>query len=175
MDLLAFIRTVNPTKVRVAKRQRAKDEPRVLESTVGRVVPLLPIARAHASSELKASVGRLFDEGASGDGQDADVQPVALMVPIQHSPDQRVVGASALTYSLEVSNSRVKNMRENTANHVSALCGVFVPLSELLSATTLKGMEGTSGSTPDAAATLSMTLVSASTIPPISTDDYEGR
>nr|GFD52614.1 hypothetical protein [Tanacetum cinerariifolium] len=69
--------------------------------------------------------------------------------------------------------SRVKNMRENTANHVSALCGVFVPLSELLSATTLKGMEGTSGSTPDAAATLSMTLVSASTIPPISTDDYE--
>nr|GEW82672.1 hypothetical protein [Tanacetum cinerariifolium] len=35
------------------------------------------------------------------------------------------------------------------------------------------GMEGTSGSTPDVAATLSTTLVSASTIPPISTNDYE--
>nr|GEW15831.1 hypothetical protein [Tanacetum cinerariifolium] len=96
-----------------------------------------------------------------------------LMVPIHHSPDQRVVGASALTFSLEVSNFRVKKMRENIANHVSALRGVFVPLSEPLSAAALEGMEGTSGSTPDVAATLSTTLVSASTIPPISTDDYE--
>nr|GEW59237.1 hypothetical protein [Tanacetum cinerariifolium] len=92
-----------------------------------------------------------------------------LMVPIHHSPDQRVIGASALTFSLEVSNSRVKKMRENITNHVSALRGVFVPLSDPLSATTL---EGTSGSTPDVA-TLSTTFVSASTIPPISTDDYE--
>nr|GEW40731.1 hypothetical protein [Tanacetum cinerariifolium]GEW43505.1 hypothetical protein [Tanacetum cinerariifolium] len=66
MDLLAFIQTADPTKVRVAERQRAKDEPRVLESTVGRLVPLLPIASARASSELEASVDRLFDEGASG-------------------------------------------------------------------------------------------------------------
>nr|GEW71048.1 putative WD40/YVTN repeat-like-containing domain-containing protein [Tanacetum cinerariifolium] len=96
-----------------------------------------------------------------------------LMVPIHHSPDQRVVGASALTFSLEVSNSRVKKMRENIANHVSALHGVFVPLSEPLSAAALEGMEGTFGSTPDVAATLSTTLVSTSTIPPISTDDYK--
>nr|GEU33242.1 hypothetical protein [Tanacetum cinerariifolium] len=95
-----------------------------------------------------------------------------LMVPIHHSTDQRVVGAFALTFSLEVSNSRVKKMRENIANHVSVLCGVFVPLSEPLSATALEGMEGTSGFTPDVA-TLSTTFVSASTIPPISTDDYE--
>nr|GEZ07216.1 RNA-directed DNA polymerase, eukaryota [Tanacetum cinerariifolium] len=72
MDLLAFIRTADPTKVRVAERQRAEDEPRVLESTVGRVVPLLSIAPARASSKLEASVDRLFDEGASGHGQDAD-------------------------------------------------------------------------------------------------------
>nr|GEW38081.1 hypothetical protein [Tanacetum cinerariifolium] len=96
-----------------------------------------------------------------------------LMVPIHHSPDQRVVGASALTLSLEVSNSRVKKMRENIANHVSTLRGLFVPLSEPLSAAALEGMEGTSGSTPDVTATLSTTLVSASTILPISTDDYE--
>nr|GEZ40281.1 hypothetical protein [Tanacetum cinerariifolium] len=61
-----------------AERQRTEDEPRLLESTVGRVVPLLPIAPARASSELEASVDKLFDEGASGDGQDADVRPVAV-------------------------------------------------------------------------------------------------
>nr|GEX95523.1 hypothetical protein [Tanacetum cinerariifolium] len=76
MDLLAFIRTADPTKVRVSERQRAEDKPRVLESTVGRIVPLLPIAPARAFSELEASVDRLFDEGASGDGQDIDVHPV---------------------------------------------------------------------------------------------------
>nr|GEW02158.1 hypothetical protein [Tanacetum cinerariifolium] len=77
MDLLAFIRTADPTKVKVAERQRAKDEPRLLESIVGRVVPLLPIAPARASNKLEASVDKLFDEGASRDGRDADVQPVA--------------------------------------------------------------------------------------------------
>nr|GFA10412.1 nonaspanin [Tanacetum cinerariifolium] len=96
-----------------------------------------------------------------------------LMVPIHHSPDQCVVGASALSLSLEVSHSRVKKMRENIAKHVSVLRGVFVPLSEPLSAADLKGMEGPSGSTPDATTTLSTTFISASTIPPISTDDYE--
>nr|GEV86049.1 transposase (putative), gypsy type [Tanacetum cinerariifolium] len=96
-----------------------------------------------------------------------------LMVHIHHSPDQRVIGASALSLSLEVSHSRVKKMRENIANHVSALRGVFVPLFEPLSTAALEGMEGTSGSTHEAAATLSTTFVSASTIPPISTDDYK--
>ncbi|GKG37514.1 hypothetical protein Tco_0447687, partial [Tanacetum coccineum] len=33
---------------------------------VGRVVPLLPVASAHADNELEASVNRLFDEGDSG-------------------------------------------------------------------------------------------------------------
>nr|GEX83729.1 transposase (putative), gypsy type [Tanacetum cinerariifolium] len=78
MDLLAFIRTADPTKVRVTKRQRAENEPRLLESTVRRVVPLLLIAPARASSELEASVDKLFDKGAIGDGQGADVQPVVV-------------------------------------------------------------------------------------------------
>nr|GEW75130.1 hypothetical protein [Tanacetum cinerariifolium] len=68
--------------------------------------------------------------------------------------------------------NQLMKMRENISNHVSALRGVFVPLSEPLSATALEGMKGTSGPTPDVA-TLSTTFVSASTIPPISTDDYE--
>nr|GEZ23700.1 hypothetical protein [Tanacetum cinerariifolium] len=72
MDLLAFIQTADPTKVRVAERQRAEDEPGLLKSTVGRVVSLLLIA------PTCACVDRLFDEGASKDGGDADVWPVAM-------------------------------------------------------------------------------------------------
>ncbi|GJX56928.1 hypothetical protein Tco_0286825 [Tanacetum coccineum] len=56
MDLLSFIQTADPTKVRVGERQRAEDEPKLLDTTMGRVVPLLPIAPAHAESELDASV-----------------------------------------------------------------------------------------------------------------------
>nr|GEV57353.1 transposase (putative), gypsy type [Tanacetum cinerariifolium] len=85
----------------------------------------------------------------------------------------RVVGAFALSLSLDVSHSRVKKMRENIAKHVSALRDVFVPLSEPLSAKALEGTKGTSGSTHDTTTTLSVTFVFASTIPPISTDDYE--
>nr|GEV74282.1 hypothetical protein [Tanacetum cinerariifolium] len=97
----------------------------------------------------------------------------SLMVSIHHSPDQRVVGASALSLSSEVSHSRVKKMRENIAKHVSALRGVFVSLSKPFSAAALEGMEGTSGSSHDTTTTLSTTFVFVSTIPPISTDDYE--
>nr|GEV56257.1 hypothetical protein [Tanacetum cinerariifolium] len=55
MDLLSFIRTADPTKVRVAERQRVENEPRLLESTVG---------------------------GASGDGQGTNIQPVAATTDI---------------------------------------------------------------------------------------------
>ncbi|GKA47280.1 hypothetical protein Tco_0740163 [Tanacetum coccineum] len=65
-DLLSFIQSADPTKVRVGERQRAEDEPKLLDTTVGRVVPLLPIAPARAESELDASVEWLFDEGGSG-------------------------------------------------------------------------------------------------------------
>ncbi|GKG27825.1 hypothetical protein Tco_0406152, partial [Tanacetum coccineum] len=43
-----------------------------------------------------------------------------LMVPIYHSPDQRVVGASTLSLLLDVSSSRVRKIKENIVNHRSA-------------------------------------------------------
>ncbi|GKF22086.1 hypothetical protein Tco_0074408, partial [Tanacetum coccineum] len=55
--LLSFIQTADPTKVRVGERQRAEDELKLLDTTVRRVVPLLPIALARAEIELDASVG----------------------------------------------------------------------------------------------------------------------
>ncbi|GJR08479.1 hypothetical protein Tco_0791131 [Tanacetum coccineum] len=71
MDLLAFIQVADPTKVKVGERERAEEEARLLHSTVGRVVPILPVSPAHADSELEASVERLFDEGGSADQGDS--------------------------------------------------------------------------------------------------------
>nr|GEV49430.1 transposase (putative), gypsy type [Tanacetum cinerariifolium] len=67
IDLFAFIHVADPTKVKVREQERPEGEARLLDSTVERVVPLLPVAPACAESELVASVERLFDEGGSAD------------------------------------------------------------------------------------------------------------
>ncbi|GJV62621.1 hypothetical protein Tco_1473449 [Tanacetum coccineum] len=109
MDLLSFIRTADPTKVRIGERQRAEDEPKLLDTTVGHVVPLLPIALARAESELKASVDKLFDEGGSGNqveqgdsasgggGKGINIRPVTkitdtvaeTVIPLQPRPPKK--------------------------------------------------------------------------------------
>nr|GEW02826.1 transposase, MuDR, MULE transposase domain protein [Tanacetum cinerariifolium] len=66
LDIFTFIHTPDPTKVRVFEREQNEDEPRLLDTTVGRTVPLLSVAPDRADSELEASVERLFDEGGSG-------------------------------------------------------------------------------------------------------------
>ncbi|GKE21989.1 hypothetical protein Tco_1433501 [Tanacetum coccineum] len=84
MDLLAFIHVADPTKVKVVEREYVKGEVKLLDSTIGHVVPLLPVAPAHAESKLEASVNQLFDKGgdadkgdsATGRGNDAEIEPV---------------------------------------------------------------------------------------------------
>nr|GEZ75437.1 hypothetical protein [Tanacetum cinerariifolium] len=71
MDLFAFIQVADPTKLKVGERECAKEEARILDSTVGHVVPLLLVASARAYSELETSVKRLFDEGGSPDQGDS--------------------------------------------------------------------------------------------------------
>ncbi|GJU53966.1 hypothetical protein Tco_1227680 [Tanacetum coccineum] len=98
------------------------------------------------------------------------------MVPIHHSPDKVVVGATALSLALDVSNIWVRKIKENIANQRSALCDIFVPLSRLFYVEILTGTEGTSNVVPATADTitaLSIMFASASTIAPISIDDYE--
>ncbi|GKG19220.1 hypothetical protein Tco_0376319, partial [Tanacetum coccineum] len=86
MDLLAFICTDDPTKVRIGERQRGEDEPKLLDTTVGRTIPLLPVALACAQSKLDSSVDRLFDEEGSGnkeephDSADGDQSAGTLIV-----------------------------------------------------------------------------------------------
>ncbi|GJW63605.1 hypothetical protein Tco_0115489 [Tanacetum coccineum] len=60
MDLLDFIQVADPTKVKVGERERAEVEAKLLDSTVGRVVPLLLVAPARVDSELEASVDRII-------------------------------------------------------------------------------------------------------------------
>ncbi|GKA46683.1 hypothetical protein Tco_0739566 [Tanacetum coccineum] len=99
-----------------------------------------------------------------------------LMVPIHHSSDKVVVGATSLSLALDVSNIQVWKIRENIANQRSTLRDIFIPLSESLFAEILTGTEGTSDVVPaiaDTTITLSTTFASASTIAPISVDDYE--
>ncbi|GKG18590.1 hypothetical protein Tco_0372888, partial [Tanacetum coccineum] len=38
MDIFAFIHTPDPTKVKVVEQERNEDEPRLLDTTVGRTV-----------------------------------------------------------------------------------------------------------------------------------------
>nr|GEU93595.1 hypothetical protein [Tanacetum cinerariifolium] len=75
IDLFAFIQVADLTKVKVKEREGAEREARLLDSTVGRVVPLLPFAPARAKSEMEASVGRLLDECGSADQNMAAERP----------------------------------------------------------------------------------------------------
>ncbi|GJV50413.1 gypsy type transposase [Tanacetum coccineum] len=52
----------------------------------------------------------------------------------------------------------VQRIRDNIANHGSALRDVFVPLVEPLSSVALEGTEGTSGTAPDTTTALSVTF-----------------
>ncbi|GJY22699.1 hypothetical protein Tco_0396357 [Tanacetum coccineum] len=71
MDLFTFIQVADPTKVKVVNRERAEGEAKLLDSTVGCVVLLLPVSPARAKSELEASVENLFDEGGSTEQGDS--------------------------------------------------------------------------------------------------------
>nr|GEZ58036.1 hypothetical protein [Tanacetum cinerariifolium] len=71
MDLFAFIQVAYPTKVKVGKQEHAEEEVKILDSIVGRVVPLLPVSLARSKTELEASVERLFNEGGSADQVDS--------------------------------------------------------------------------------------------------------
>nr|GEZ59793.1 hypothetical protein [Tanacetum cinerariifolium] len=107
-----------------------------------------------------------------------ELQPYVdqLMVLIHHSLDKVAVGASALSFALDVSRICIQKIRENITNHRSTLRDVFVPLAEPFSVVVLMGSEGTSNvmpTTADTTTALSGTLASATIIAPISVDDYE--
>ncbi|GJY19744.1 hypothetical protein Tco_0391235 [Tanacetum coccineum] len=117
--------------------------------------PLLAELKSHKDASTKDIMNVLRLEGSLADAPGMnDLQP-----DIDH-----------------VSHSRVERIRENIAAQQSALVGVWTPLSEPLSITSLMGEASTSGVVPAASVTttvLSTTFTSANSIPPISTDDFE--
>ncbi|GJY06746.1 gypsy type transposase [Tanacetum coccineum] len=133
IDLLSIIQTADPTKVRVGERQHAEDEPRLLDTTVGRVVPLLPIALARAKSELDASVDKLFDEGGNGNqaeqGDSASgghgvgirlVSKAAETVVEDAAPNAEVRGEPIPTLPFVTSSVSATPKREDEAHTASA-------------------------------------------------------
>ncbi|GKD34782.1 hypothetical protein Tco_1250291, partial [Tanacetum coccineum] len=81
------IHVLNPIKVKIVEWEQNEDELLLLQTTVGRMIPLFPVVPDRAESELEASVDRLFDEGGSGNqteqggsvgsGRGADIQLVS--------------------------------------------------------------------------------------------------
>nr|GFA66249.1 hypothetical protein [Tanacetum cinerariifolium] len=123
MDLLAFIHVVDPTKVKVVERERSEGEVKLLDSTVRRVVSLLPVAPACAESELEASVNKLFDEGGSADqGNSAtgDTTAVAAERPKQHRKKRPSVADASGS-----SHPPIKLMRDHVASCEVAMGGNY--------------------------------------------------
>nr|GEX72557.1 hypothetical protein [Tanacetum cinerariifolium] len=141
-----------------------------------RLAARLPMARKDASVEAIMEIIRL-EEPVAEKLVLNELQPNVdwLMVPNHSSPNKVVIGAIALSFALDASSSRVRQIRENIVNHRLVLCDVFVSLSEPFSTSALTGVEGTSGIVPTTATTMALftTLASTSIVNPISIDDYE--
>ncbi|GKB79821.1 hypothetical protein Tco_0946716 [Tanacetum coccineum] len=56
MDLSTFINVVDPTLVKVVERERVKGEAKLLEMTIGRTVPLLPVALADSAIGIDQNI-----------------------------------------------------------------------------------------------------------------------
>ncbi|GJR03895.1 hypothetical protein Tco_0526879 [Tanacetum coccineum] len=145
-------------------------------------------------SALGAAIGKAIEKGMQDElsagitnGKEGMLQNVnfPLLVELKSNKDASieaviydkvVIGATALSLALDVSNISVQKIKENIANPRSFLHNVFVPLFEPLSAAVLTCTEGTSDTvlaTADTTMALSTTFSSVSIIAPIFVDDYE--
>ncbi|GKF23524.1 hypothetical protein Tco_0075846, partial [Tanacetum coccineum] len=134
---------------------------------------------SHKDASVEDVMNLLRLEGPLADSPGmSDLQPDVeqLRVPLHRSEDQVVLGETSLSFALSVSHSRMKHIRENITAQQSALIGVWNPLSEPLSVQNLTGTTSISDSVSVSAATttaLSTTFAFASSIPPITIEDYE--
>ncbi|GJU71976.1 hypothetical protein Tco_1263381 [Tanacetum coccineum] len=141
--------------------------------------PLLAERKSQKDASVETIMNLLRLEGPLADSPGmSDLQPDVdqLMLPIHRSKDQVVLGATSLSFALSVAHSRVEKIRQNIAEQRSALADVWVPLVDPLSIQNLTGAAGTSDSVPTAAATttaLSNVVISTSSAPSITIDDYE--
>ncbi|GKC00595.1 hypothetical protein Tco_0986731 [Tanacetum coccineum] len=141
--------------------------------------PLLAELRSKKDVSVETMMDTLLLEGPVAEKLGLnELQPNVdqLMVLIHSSPDQVVIGATALSLVMDASSFRVRKIRENIASQQSVLRDVFVLLAEPFYFAVLTVAEGTSDTVPSAVNTitaLSTTLASASLIAPIFVDDYK--
>ncbi|GJQ99645.1 hypothetical protein Tco_0522630 [Tanacetum coccineum] len=142
-------------------------------------LPLLAELKSHKDASIADVMNLLCLEGPLVDAPGmSDLQPDVeqLTLPIHRPEDQVVLGETSLSFALSVTHSRVERIRENVAAQRSDLIDVWVPLVDPLSAKSLIGEASTSGSVPAAVVTttaLSTTFAAASSVPPITIEDYE--
>ncbi|GKE92418.1 hypothetical protein Tco_1573513, partial [Tanacetum coccineum] len=151
-----------------------RDFSSALQDVQNVIFSLLAELMAHKDASVEAVMNLLrLDETLAERPGLGDLQPHIdqLMVHVHHSPDQTVVGARALSFSLDISHSRVQQIRDNLANNRSALYELFVSFSEPLSSTALEGTKDVLAAATTIA--LSATFASSAVIRPISTDDYD--
>nr|GEY40462.1 hypothetical protein [Tanacetum cinerariifolium] len=141
--------------------------------------PLLAELNSHKDTSTVEIMNLICLEGPLADAHGiSDLQPEVeqLTLRIHRPEDQVVLGETSLSFALSVSHSRVKKIKENVAAQRSTLIDVWIPLVDPLSAKNLTGAASTSGSVPDAdvaTTALSTTFASTSSVPPITTDDYD--
>nr|GEX36680.1 hypothetical protein [Tanacetum cinerariifolium] len=141
--------------------------------------PLLAELKSHKDASIVDVMDLLrLEDPLTNDLGMSDLHPNVeqLTLPIHRPKDQAVLGEASLSFALSVTHSRVKRIRENVAAQRSALIDVWVPLVDPLSAKSLIGKASTSNSVPAAVVTttsLSITFSSASSVPPITAEDYE--
>ncbi|GJT15439.1 hypothetical protein Tco_0874145 [Tanacetum coccineum] len=98
MDIFALIHTPDPTKVKIVEWEQNEDELLLLQTTIGRTVPLLSVAPDRAESELEASVDKLFDEGGSGNQTTGSSAVVGKKPRRQRKRKTMVVGAGEASH-----------------------------------------------------------------------------
>nr|GEW37748.1 hypothetical protein [Tanacetum cinerariifolium] len=76
MDIFAFIHTPDPTKMKVVKYERKDDEQQLLETTIGRTVPLLPVGPDRGESKLDASVDNCLMRAVVAPRRNKEIPPV---------------------------------------------------------------------------------------------------
>nr|GFA57530.1 hypothetical protein [Tanacetum cinerariifolium] len=141
--------------------------------------PLLAKLKSHKDASTVDVMNLLRLEGPLADALGmSDLQPNVenLTLPIYHSKDQMVLSETFLLFPLSVTLSRVKKISENVEVQRSDLIDIWVPLVDPLSSKSLIGEASTPGSVSAAVVTttaLSTTFATASSVPPITIEDYE--
>nr|GEX51898.1 hypothetical protein [Tanacetum cinerariifolium] len=140
MDLMSFIRIADPMKVRIGERQRDEDEPKLLETTIGRVVLLLPAEQGDSASgghgfgidvvaetivedvapaQLKCQKKRKTKVADAGDPS----HPAKKLMDDYRAPDGPIVRGGVMPTLPFISSSVSTMLEREGGDHIELLAG----------------------------------------------------